>query len=82
MHRAHLDNDRTANEEGESCGFRAVRPGAKRKLSSAGKERTMPQPTIATIRHFIDRSERPFRAIGWGLLLSLPVWIGMILLFD
>lgn len=42
----------------------------------------MPQPTIATIRHFIDRSERPFRAIGWGLLLSLPVWIGMILLFD
>jgi hypothetical protein len=32
------------------------------------------------MRRFVDRDERPFRGIGWAVLLSLPVWLGMALL--
>lgn len=33
------------------------------------------------IGRFVDRGERPFRGIGWGMLFSLPVWLGIALLF-
>ena len=33
------------------------------------------------MRRFVNRDERPFRGIGWAVLLSLPVWLGMALLF-
>lgn len=32
-------------------------------------------------RGLVDRGERPFRGIGWGLVLSLPAWLGIALLF-
>lgn len=32
------------------------------------------------MRRFVNWNERPFRGIGWAVLLSLPVWLGMALL--
>ena len=40
------------------------------------------KPTSSKIERFLDRDERFFRGAVWALVLSLPVWIGLALLFG
>ena len=39
------------------------------------------KPTPSVIKRFLDRDARFFRGAVWALVLSLPVWIGLALLF-
>lgn len=51
------------------------------RIFLAAKEGIMAQPAAFIVSRFIDHDDRPFRAIGWGMLMSLPAWVGLALLF-
>lgn len=40
----------------------------------------MAEPDTIAVKHFHDHEGRAFRAIGWALLLSLPIWAGVLFL--
>lgn len=51
------------------------------RIFLAAKEGIMEQPAAFIMSRFVHHDDRPFRAIGWGMLMSLPAWVGLALLF-
>jgi len=48
-------------------------------MDRSAPDDTKPAPSV--IERFLDRDARFFRGAVWALVLSLPVWIGLALLF-
>jgi hypothetical protein len=48
-------------------------------MDRSASDDTKPAPSV--IKRFLDRDARFFRGAVWALVLSLPVWIGLALLF-
>ena len=49
-------------------------------MGRSGSGDTKPKPGM--MERFLDREECFFRGAVWALVLSLPVWIGLALLFG